>query len=392
MQQRGYVFKDKSGNWWARFTHTDKISGKRKFIKRRAIIDNSEKGALKILSELLDSFEQGGAKAIAAARMTFNDLADYYASHYVQAAEFIEGRKVSGLKDWKKVDSFLKLYREHFGRMLLSEIDYDAVRDFRLKRLRTPTHRKSQRTITTVNRELTYLRRVFNIAVRKNWIKKNPFNCGDSLISVAAEKKRQRIITREEEEKLLAACCGKWSGLRLIVLCALDTGMRHKEMLTLTRGNVDLENGLVTLLSQHTKTETTRVVALTRRLWDEFRSHLADVSDPNAKVFRYQTYVNYLFAEVRDRADLPDVRIHDLRHTFATRAAKRLELSQLGNVLGHTQIQTTFRYVNADVEVARRAAEAVEPPPPDDPMLILSGKQEANQAKAAPINERQYTG
>ena len=179
---------------------------------------------------------------------------------------------------------------------------------------------------------------------------------GDALISAAAEKKRQRVLTRDEEKKLLAVCLGRKKHLRLVVLFFLDTGLRHKEMLTLTWDCVDLENGVLKITVQHSKTETERLVGLTKRLREEF----ARIEPKEGKVFKYKVYINKTFDSARKAVGIPDVRVHDLRHTFATRAAKKLEIAQLANVLGHTQIETTFRYINADMDVAKRAAAAVE--------------------------------
>ncbi len=50
-----------------------------------------------------------------------------------------------------------------------------------------------------------------------------------------------------------------------------------------------------------------------------------------------------------------------MRHTHATRlVSKHLPLSEVGRVLGHTQANTTYRYVNANVETAKRAAAALD--------------------------------
>lgn len=71
---------------------------------------------------------------------------------------------------------------------------------------------------------------------------------------------------------------------------------------------------------------------------------------------------------VRKRADLEDVRIHDLRHTFAANAAASdLSLPMIGKLLGHKQAQTTARYAHlaadpvrkANADVARLIAEAM---------------------------------
>ena len=64
---------------------------------------------------------------------------------------------------------------------------------------------------------------------------------------------------------------------------------------------------------------------------------------------------------MRTKAGLPDVRFHDLRHTAATRlVAAHPPLPEVGRVLGHTQANTTYRYVNANLETTRRAAALLD--------------------------------
>ena len=67
------------------------------------------------------------------------------------------------------------------------------------------------------------------------------------------------------------------------------------------------------------------------------------------------------FTAARTKAGLNDVRFHDLRHTAATRlVGAHIPLSEVGRVLGHTQANTNFRYVNANVETTKRAAAALD--------------------------------
>ena len=73
------------------------------------------------------------------------------------------------------------------------------------------------------------------------------------------------------------------------------------------------------------------------------------------------TSASNAFDKARRLAGLPDLRSHDLRHTHATRlVAAHIPLSEVGRVLGHTQPVTTYRYVNANVETARRAAAVLD--------------------------------
>jgi integrase len=63
---------------------------------------------------------------------------------------------------------------------------------------------------------------------------------------------------------------------------------------------------------------------------------------------------------VRARAGLPDLRIHDLRHTFASLAVARgASLFLVGKALGHTQATTTERYAHLADDPVRAVAEAV---------------------------------
>ena len=111
---------------------------------------------------------------------------------------------------------------------------------YRLERLTTPTHQSSQRAIATVNRELAYLRRLLNIAERNDWINKNPFKRGDSLIHLADEVKRDTVLSPSECQRLLDACSNRRSHLKPIVIAALDLGCRLGELLKLQWKDVDL--------------------------------------------------------------------------------------------------------------------------------------------------------
>ena len=206
------------------------------------------------------------------------------------------------------------------------------------------------------------LRRMLNVAQREGWILRSPFVAGDSLISLADENKRERILTREEEIKLLAACETPQRAHLKAIFCALDTGMRQGEILSLRWRDVDLENRLVNIQAFHTKTMKERQVAVTTRLLIELERLKAGAPDDrNGLVFGILDNVKRSFTAARSKAGLNDLRFHDLRHTAATRlVGAHIPLSEVGRVLGHSQANTTYRYVNADVETVKRAAAALD--------------------------------
>jgi integrase len=72
----------------------------------------------------------------------------------------------------------------------------------------------------------------------------------------------------------------------------------------------------------------------------------------------YATDMQKPWRRIRKRAGLCDVRIHDLRHTYASNAVSSgMPIQMVGRLLGHTQIQTTMRYAHLADDPVRRAAE-----------------------------------
>src|ERR1043165_438388 len=315
--------------------------------------------AKEVLKGLLRELDDHGGKSIEAAKMTFNELANCYERTYLIEPQYVGDRKVAGLRSYIDGKLRLKTLREYFGKRRLREISHADIDKFRLVRLGTKTKHGKQRSIATVNRDLGILRRVLNVALAQGWIHRSPFTMGKTLISIGDEKPRERILTKEEEERLLLACTGWRAHLRPIIICALDTGMRRGELFKLRWADVDFENKLITIRAFNTKTMRQRQVGMTDRLAHELAILYAQNPDPNSLLFGIGS-TKGAWNKVRQQAGVTDLRFHDLRHTYATRlVSKHLPLSEVGRVLGHTQPTTTYRYVNANVETARRAADAL---------------------------------
>jgi len=349
--------RNRKGSLYARVTFFDD-NGKRKEKWRRA---DSRTHAKELLNDMLRDLEDHGPEVFDIEKITFSDLAEQYKETYLMPPQYVSDRKVAGRRDWKRFRQILVVLTGHFGKRQLKTISYSEIERFRSLRLSAKTKHGSQRSITTVNRELALLRRVLNVAVRNGWVLRNPFTSGDPLIHPGDEKARERIITAEEEARLLAACSGPRAHIRPVIIAALDTGMRIGEILKLVWDDVDFENRIITVRAFNTKTMRTRYVAMTPRL----QLALIELQEKSTKistslVFGIASTIKTAFNSARKMAGLPDVRIHDLRHTAATRLVQgHVALSEVGRVLGHTQANTTYRYVNANVETARRAADVL---------------------------------
>src|ERR1051325_3152997 len=373
-EKRGYVFKDKYNRWFARTSYRDE-TGKYHNVKKVA---RDRAHAKEVLKGLLRELDDHGGKSIEAAKMTFNELADYYERTYLIEPQYVGDRKVAGLRSYTDGKLRLKTLCDYFGKRKLREISHSDIDKFRLVRLGTKTKHEKQRSIATVNRDLGILRRVLNVALAQGWIHRSPFTMGKTLISIGDERPRERILTREEEERLLAACTGWRAHLRPIIICALDTGMRRGELFKLVWSDVDFENKLITIRAFNTKTMRQRQIGMTDRLASELAVLCAKNPYPEALLFGIGS-TKGAWNKVRTKAGVMDLRFHDLRHTYATRlVSRRLPLSEAGRVLGHTQPTTTYRYVNANVETARRAADALNE--------LHSSSVEATNGQPAMIN------
>lgn len=198
---------------------------------------------------------------------------------------------------------------------------------------------------------------------------KNPFNGGEPLIIISFERRRERILTIDEEKRLLDACSEhhQRKHLRPLLICLLDTGARKSEMLKLRWRSVCFTTRLITIEGMTTKTLKTRQVAMTERVYQELSViRNASSKEPDALVFGITSNVKHSFTSVCKAAGvkyggIDGLTLHSLRHTAATRLVQgHLPLQMVGRILGHSQPQTTYRYLSANAETAAQAAAILE--------------------------------
>jgi integrase len=146
----------------------------------------------------------------------------------------------------------------------------------------------------------------------------------------------------------------------------LDTAARKNEGQHLTWQYVGFHNRLIIFVGLTTKTLKTRQIAMTQRLYDELWSMwLQSNKDLSAKVFGKKC-IRTAFRNACHEAGIPHGGIdgitpHQARHTAATRLVKEnLPIQIVGKILGHSQPQTTSRYLSANEETLYQAASILE--------------------------------
>ncbi len=371
----GSFWRDQNGALYGRVTWVD-AKGKRRERKRKAF-SGTTREARRHIKEMLDELEeQGDERSIDGAILSFKQLADYYEKEYAVPAEYDKhGIKKSGLRSYKDTRRKLRELRQHFGGRV-REISYGDLNAFKRLRINTPVgiNRRVKkrgnreyvtayhpRSIASVNRELSLLRRLFTIAVQNKWLNRNPFNEGEALINISEEEPRERIATKQERDALLAACVGPREHLRPFLILALDTGFRGGEIYRLKVSDVNFDDNCIVAVSYKGRRRRERPFDMTVRLANEMRK-LCEGKKPDDLVFGFKS-VKRSFATAKRLAGMADAnfRLHDARHTATTRLLTRgLSLSEAGKLMGHTQPNTTWRYMHADKTTRKRAAELLE--------------------------------
>ena len=215
------------------------------------------------------------------------------------------------------------------------------------------------------NRTLGVLSKMMNLAETWGIRDKHTNPCED--VERYPERKRERFLSPQELQRLGEALTTaevsqtetKYAVAAFRIL--LLTGCRLSEIQKLEWRYVDLEQKELRLPDSKTGAKTIHlgetVVALLNALprvtgnpyviaGKKENAHLTDLQHP--------------WRRIRKAAGLSDVRIHDLRHTFASGGLLVGEgLAMIGKLLGHTQVQTTARYAHLASDPVKEAATRI---------------------------------
>jgi integrase len=176
----------------------------------------------------------------------------------------------------------------------------------------------------TVNRELSFLRHLFNKAIEWGYLMKNPMQ-GVKLLKEPPG--RIRYLRIEEIERLLDVIDSFpkdiRSYLKPIVLIALNTGLRKKEILQLRWKDTYFEKKKITVFI--TKTNEIRIVPMNETVYRELKEMSRNVDSEylfcNKKGEPFGN-VRKSFGRALNSAGINDFRFHDLRHTFASHLSR----------------------------------------------------------------------
>lgn len=224
-------------------------------------------------------------------------------------------------------------------------------------------HYELQHIPYQANRTLGVLSKMFNLA--EEWGLRSDGSNPCRHVKKYKESKRERFLSGDEiatlgkvldadeasgqEEKAVTAC------IRLLLL----TGCRLKEIQTLKWEHVDLGEHCLRLPDSKTGAKIVHIGQAAIDVLDTIAKlddnpYVIVGTNPGA----HWTDMQRPWRRIRKRAGLSEVRIHDLRHTFASAGLALGEgLPMLGKLLGHNHVQTTARYAHLATVPVKAAAE-----------------------------------
>jgi integrase len=272
--------------------------------------------------------------------------------------EYLSKRRPSTQRDYRGI---LKTYvRPNLGRTKVADLAHSDI---------DTLHREiSKRAPYRANRTVAVISRMLNLAISWGWRTDNAARG----IERAPEQKRERFLSPPEIVRLtqvLKAHPKRTSANAILLL--LLTGARKSEVLGARWDQFDLEKGVWTKPSSHTKQNKEHRVplsgpalALLRGIKDEVKCTAARTTKSDfvfpGKDNQPLAEIKRIWSSICKTAELGGFRLHDLRHTYASiLASSGLSLPIIGALLGHTQATTTQRYAHLIDDALRRATERV---------------------------------
>lgn len=281
---------------------------------------------------------------------TVRDLAERYQREYVE----MHCKPAT-------VSHYAVMLRKHIvpalGQLLVAEVERKHIMEFQFGLRDMPT---------VANRGVDILVKMFGLADAWGW---RPSGKNPCLFvrRYKVEKHHERFLTPEELYRLgralnvapgeRLASTHAAAAIRLLVL----TGCRRNEILGLRWEDLDFEAGEMRLADSKTGARVVPLPPAAAEVLDGLsRAPSNPWVFPGRKKGSRQRNIQDSWERIRKRAGLEGVRLHDLRHSYASRALAMGEsLSMIGELLGHRKVQTTARYAHLARDSVRESTARV---------------------------------
>jgi integrase len=266
--------------------------------------------------------------------------------------------------DWQRLatsresDRDAAMWAEHFGGRLISDIRPSCIESWRSAKLRTCKP-------STVNRYVSTLRRLFTRAIDDGLLATNP--ASSKALPKLKEEHSIKFLPLDQQDKLMAEFGAEMARAAEI---AILMGLRASEQFGMLRESVLLEQRL--LVVRKSKNGKPRYLPLSDRLVELFTAQLEShtfrwvwpgyesrTGLHDGRTHRTPVSANRALRRACERAGIPVLPWHALRHTFGTRAAPEGDIRTVQEFMGHSSVAVTQRYSHVSDDRMRSLVDRV---------------------------------
>ena len=318
---------------------------------------------------------KNGPLQLVAGKVTFRQLAQHAKDNvYVPAVYDDQETKIKGVRSVVPAHAALNNLVAFFGDTDIRKINEKTLTEYQVARLTGTIKDRTKVSLSTVDRELSKARKLFNIAVDEGWLLRSPFTKAVSrnLIHDANETPdpiKTRELTDEEAVQVIKALDTPERRHTLpVFIAAMDTGARRSSLLDYLRWkDINFGDEIIVITAYKGKGRSIKPkrwpVQMTSRLKKELLQLQLQRKNKNddALVFE-QAKVNLrkLWTAAYAEAGVPKgTRLfYSVRHNFGTEMANEgMPLPALANLLGHSDPKMTMRYYNLNKKTIDKARD-----------------------------------
>lgn len=315
----------------------------------RMTLDQARKAAREKLSSVDRGADPAEERNAARGAPTVAQLASRYMAEHSE----VKKKSESIRKDRLLVDRYIL---PDLGRYNVDEVSREQI---------AKLHHGLRDKPYQANRVLEVVRKMFNLA--EAWGLRPDGTNPAKHIQKFKERKRERYLSEDEWARLgkvlteVEQANSEMPSVVTAVRLLIFTGCRLSEVLNLRWDDVDWQRGCLNLRDSKTGQ---RFVPLAQTALDLLENTPRQAGNPfvcpGARPMRPLVNLQRPWRRIRKGAGLEDVRLHDLRHSFASvGAGVGMSLPVIGKLLGHTQAQTTMRYSHLAADPLRQAASQI---------------------------------
>lgn len=218
----------------------------------------------------------------------------------------------------------------------------------------------------TCNRMLVLLKFIYNCAIRWEVLPHGANPC-EGVEPFDDHGARERYLTQEEVQRLWAVLeNNRNTQVGRIIRLLLYTGCRKREILDARWDEIDLARRTLTIPAARSKSKKTHVVPLSDAALDLLQEIRAERAQDcpwvfvNPKTGKPPVSIFYAWNSIRKAAGIPEVRLHDLRHSFASFLINAgRSLFEVQKLLGHHDPKVTMRYAHLSPQAMLEAVNVV---------------------------------